>query len=55
VPRDDLSVTHDTFRRKQDVKAVSSKVQGPPLLRRRHNAALGYFVSPHLALGAICV
>jgi len=36
-----LPITHDTFRRKQDVKTVSSKVQIPPLLRQRHNAALG--------------
>ena len=29
------------LRRKQDGKAVPSKVQVPPLLRQRHNAALG--------------
>jgi len=31
--RNALSKTHDTFRRKYDVKTVSSKVQVPPLLR----------------------
>jgi len=41
--RNDLPVTHDTFRRKFDVKAVSNKVQVPPLLRQRHNAAIGLF------------
>jgi len=30
-----LPITHDTFRRKYGVKAVSSKVQMPPLLRQR--------------------
>ena len=29
------------FRRKENVKAVSSKVQVPLLLRQRHNAAPG--------------
>ena len=53
--RNDLPVTHDTFRRKKDEKAVSSKVPVPPLSRQRHNAPLGYFTSPHLALGAIWV
>jgi len=38
--RYDLPVTHDIFRRKFDVKAVSNKVQIPPLLRQRDNAAL---------------
>jgi len=36
-------MTHDTIRRKKDVKAVSGKVQVPPLLRQRHNAALFLF------------
>jgi len=39
----------------QDVKYVSSKVQVPPLLHEHRNAALGYFTSPQLALGAIRV
>jgi len=34
-------VTHDNVLRKKDVKAVSSKLQVPPLLRQRHNAVLG--------------
>jgi len=29
-----LPTTHDTFRNKQDVKTVSSKVQVPPLSRQ---------------------
>ena len=37
----DLHMTHDTFRRKWDVKYISSKVQLPPLLRQRHDAAHG--------------
>jgi len=37
----DFPMTHNTFRRKWDVKAVSSKVQAPPLLRHRHNAPEG--------------
>jgi len=37
--RNDLPVTHDTFRIKQYVNAVSSKVQVLPLLRLCHNAA----------------
>ena len=37
--RNDLPITGDTFRRKYDAKAVSSKVQVPPLLRQHHNAA----------------
>jgi len=41
--RNDWPITHDTFCRKQDVKAVSSKVQVLPLLRHRHDAALGYY------------
>jgi len=32
-----------TFNRKEGVKAVSSRVQLPPLLRQRHNAVLGLF------------
>jgi len=48
-------ITQNIFRSKQDAEAVCSKVQVPPVLRQRRNAALGYFVSPHLALGAICV
>jgi len=38
--RNDVPITHDTFRRKSDVKAVSSKVQIPPMLHQRRNAAL---------------
>jgi len=36
-----LPVIHDTIRSKKDVKAVSGKVQVPPLLRQRHNADTG--------------
>jgi len=39
--RNDLPITHDTFRKKQDIKA---KVQVPPLLRQRHNALSGSIV-----------
>jgi len=35
--RNDLLITHDTF----DVKAVSSKVQVPPLFHQHHDVALG--------------
>ena len=47
--RDKFPITHNTIRRKKDVKAVSSKAQVPPLLRQPNNAALVYFkvlVSP---------
>jgi len=44
--RNNLPRTHDTFRRKYDAKAVSSKVQVPPLLLQRHNAALGAITMP---------
>jgi len=33
----DLPVTHDTFRRKLDVKTVAGEVQLPPLLHQRLN------------------
>jgi len=33
-------MTHDTFRRKEDMKAVSRKVQVPLSLCQRHNVAL---------------
>jgi len=39
--RNDLPVTHDVFRRKYFMKDLSCKVQIPPLLRQRHNAAVG--------------
>jgi len=38
--RNDLPITHDAFRRKWDVKAVSRNVQIQPLLRQRHNVAI---------------
>ena len=44
--RDDLPITHDTFCEKQGVKAVSSKVPVPPLLRKRDTAALGLLHKP---------
>ena len=44
-----LSLTHDTFRRKFDVKGVPSKAQILPLLRQRHNATLGLFIGPNLS------
>jgi len=40
MAKNNFPVTHDIFRRK-DVKAVCSKVQVLPLLRQRHNVALG--------------
>ena len=39
--RDKFPITHGTIHKNKDVKAVSSKVQVPPLLRQRHNAATG--------------
>ena len=36
----DLPITYDTFCRKWNAKAVSSKVQVPPLLHQCYNAAL---------------
>jgi len=44
--RDDFpiaSYNNDTFLKKEDVKAVSGKVQVPPLLRHSHNAILEQF------------
>jgi len=35
----DLPITHDTFRKKYDVTAISNKVQVLLLLRQHHNAA----------------
>ena len=37
-----LPATHDTFRMKWNVRAVFTKVQLPPLLCQRHNAALEF-------------
>ena len=36
-----MPITHDNFSQEIDVKAVSGYVHIPPLLRQRHNAALG--------------
>ena len=38
--RNDLPITHDAFRRKWDVKAVSRNVQIQPMSRQRHNVAI---------------
>jgi len=40
MARNDFSITHNTFRRKLNVKAVSGKIQVLQLLRQSHNAAL---------------
>jgi len=40
-PPEMIHLIHDTCRREEDVKAVSTKVQGPPLLLQRHSTALG--------------
>jgi len=54
--RNELPVTHDTFCRKADVKAVSSKGSGIAFVASESYMRLsGYFISPHLALGTICV
>jgi len=46
--RNYLPVTHDTFGKKWNVKAVSSKVQVTPLLRQRHNVAHGLHHKPSI-------
>jgi len=59
--RNDLPICHGTFRKKWDVKAASNKAHRhccvSVIMRPSgsHNAALGYFKRPHLALGAIWV
>jgi len=42
MARNDFPVTHNNFRRKYDVKAVSRRVQVLPLLYQHHNVALRY-------------
>jgi len=55
MARNDLLVTHDTYRRKYDVKVVSTVVR----FRYYHCCVSvimrpsGYFISVHLVLGAI--
>jgi len=51
--RNDLPVVHDTFRRKQDANAVSSKFMYRYCCVSVIMRPAGYLTSPHLAHGAI--